>query len=92
MKKPAVSLRFLATGESYESLQYRIHRTTIGRFVPLVCKAIYSCLKEKYLKMPRTEEEWKSVADKTFDCWHFPNAVGAMDGKHFSISPKRQWF
>ena len=57
-------LRFLATGESYESLQYqfRIHRTTIGRFVPLVCKVIYSCL-----KIPRTEEEWKSVADKAFD-------------------------
>ena len=40
---------------------------------------------EKYLKMPRTEEEWKSVADKTFDCWQFSNAVGAMDGKHISL-------
>ena len=63
-------LRFLATGESYESLQYqlRIHRTTIGRFVPLICKAIYNCLKEKYLKMLRTKDKWKSVADKTLDC------------------------
>ena len=90
-EKLVVTLPFLATGESYESLQYqfRIHRTTIGRFVPLVCKAIYCCLKEKYLKMPRTEEEWKSVADKTFDCWEFPNAVGAMDGKHiFLFHPK----
>ena len=86
-EKLVVTLPFLATGESYESLQYqfRIHRTTIGRFVPLVCKAIYCCLKEKYLKMPRTEEEWKSVADKTFDCWQFPNTVGAMDGKHISL-------
>ena len=92
-EKLAVTLRFLATGEFYESLQYqfRIHRTTIGRFVPLVCKAIYSCLKGKYLKMSRTEEEWKSVADKTFDCWQFPNAVGVMDGKHISLfHPKRQ--
>ena len=58
-EKLVVTLPFLATGESYESLQYQfwIHRTTIGRFVPLVCKAIYCCLKEKYLKMPRTEEE-----------------------------------
>ena len=41
-EKLVVTLPFLATGESYESLQYqfRIHRTTIGRFVPLVCKAI----------------------------------------------------
>ena len=86
-EKLVVILRFFATGESYESLQYqfRIHRTTIGRFVPLVFKVIYCCLKEKYLKMPRTEEEWKSVADKTFDCWQFSNAVGAMDGKHISL-------
>ena len=35
--------------------------------------------------MPRTEEEWKSVADKTFEYWQFPNAVGAMDEKHISL-------
>ena len=58
-EKLAVTLRFLATGESYESPQYQfwIHGMAISRFVPLVCKAIYSCLKEKYLKIPRTEEK-----------------------------------
>ena len=35
--------------------------------------------------MPRTEEEWKSVADNTFEYWQFPSAVGAMDGKHVSL-------
>ena len=35
--------------------------------------------------MPKTEEEWKPVAAKTFDCWQFPNAVGAMDGKQISL-------
>ena len=35
--------------------------------------------------MPRTKEEWKSVADKAFDCWQFSNAVEAMDGKHISL-------
>ena len=35
--------------------------------------------------MPRTEEEWESVADKTFNCWQFPNAIEAMDGKHSSL-------
>ena len=35
--------------------------------------------------MPRTEEEWKSVTDKTFDFWQFPNTIGTMDGKHISL-------
>ena len=48
-KRFALTLRFLATGESYESLQYqfKIHQTTIDRFVPLVCKAICSCPPKK---------------------------------------------
>ena len=48
-KKFALTLRFPATGESYESLQYqfKIHQTTIDRFVPLVCKAICSCPPKK---------------------------------------------
>ena len=60
-KRSAVTLWFLATRESYVRFQYqfRIHRMTIGRFVPLVCKAIYSCLKEKYPKKSRIEEEWR---------------------------------
>ena len=35
----AITLRFLATGESYYSLmcQYRVADTTIGRIVPRVC-------------------------------------------------------
>ena len=35
--------------------------------------------------MPRTEAEFESVADKTFNCWQFPNAIEAMDGKHSSL-------
>ena len=35
--------------------------------------------------MPRAEEEWISIADKTFDFWQFTNAAGAMDEKHISL-------
>ncbi|KAI4455657.1 hypothetical protein MML48_9g00000113 [Holotrichia oblita] len=46
-----LTLRFLATGESYRSLMYatRIHETTISRIVPEVCEAIYNFLKKDYL-------------------------------------------
>lgn len=51
--KLSVTLRFLATGETYRSLMYsfRIHESTISRFVPEVCGVIYKVLKEKYLKV-----------------------------------------
>ena len=86
-EKLAVTLRFLATGESYESLQYqfRIHRTTIALFIPFVCRKIYECLKEEYLKLPSTIDEWKDIANCTQKRWQFPNCIGAADGKHISI-------
>lgn len=86
-EKLAVTLRFLATGNSYQDLSYtfRMHRTTIAGFVPLVCKKIYECLKDLYLKLPDTPEVWKSYAKRTEERWQFPNCIGAADGKHIAI-------
>lgn len=48
-----VTLRFLATGDSYMSLQYllRIPQPTISAIVPEVCEAIFKVLKNDYLKV-----------------------------------------
>lgn len=42
----AVTLRFLAAGESYKSLMYQfgVHRKTIAKIIREVCKAIYKVL------------------------------------------------
>ena len=50
----ACTLRFLATGETYTSLQYqfRISKSAISIFVPEVCQVIYTVLKDKYLRCP----------------------------------------
>lgn len=52
-EKLIVTLRFLATGETFRSLMYnfRIHESTISLFIPLVLKAIYEELKTEYLKV-----------------------------------------
>ena len=50
-----ITLRFLATGETFKSLQYlfRVSNVTIGRIVPETCKAIYGRLRGKHLKVRR---------------------------------------
>lgn len=52
-EKLAVTLRYLATGDSYQSLSYtfRIPKCTICLFVPEVCAALSDVLKTDYLKV-----------------------------------------
>ena len=51
--KLAITIRFLATGQSYQELStcFRVHKSTIVKFVPEVCDAIYGKLKVYYLKV-----------------------------------------
>lgn len=57
----ALTLRYLATGENFTSLQYifRIPQTTISRIIPEVLDAIYKVLVDEYFKvsfcMPNTQ-------------------------------------
>lgn len=46
-ERVAITLRYLATGESYRSLDfaYRVSYSLISKFVPEVCEAIYIALK-----------------------------------------------
>lgn len=49
-----ITLRYLVTGDSYRSLMYffRVPHNTISIIIPETCKAIYSVLKDDYLKVP----------------------------------------
>ncbi|XP_026462861.1 protein ANTAGONIST OF LIKE HETEROCHROMATIN PROTEIN 1-like [Ctenocephalides felis] len=82
----AVTLRFLATGDSYASLQYLFHisKQSISKIIPRVCDALISSLKQ-YIKMPETAEEWLEIASGYERRWNFPNCIGAIDGKHIRI-------
>ena len=79
-----IALRFLATGESFRSLefQFRISRRMISQAVIDVCNAIVTRLGPKYLSSPKTEAEWTTISEKFNARWNFPNGIGALDGKH----------
>ena len=55
----AITLRFLATGDSYMSLQYsfRVTHNTISAIVPETCRAIVTVFGEEELHLPQTEEQ-----------------------------------
>ena len=36
-------------------------------------------------QIPKSANEWKSVAQTFEENWNFPHCVGALDGKHITI-------
>ena len=59
-QKLSTTLRFLATGQSYEDLKFltRIAPQTIGQFILPTCNAITSVLnKKQIIKTPTTKDE-----------------------------------
>uniref|UniRef100_G3MSI3 DDE Tnp4 domain-containing protein n=1 Tax=Amblyomma maculatum TaxID=34609 RepID=G3MSI3_AMBMU len=82
----AITLRFLASGNSYQSLAYsfRVGKSTISQLVPEVCIAIWKVLKPRVLRQP-DHRQLKAIADEFMWKWNFPNCVGAIDGKHIHL-------
>ena len=85
-EKLAITLRFLARGNSYHSLMYefRVSMTSISRLVPEVCDAICQVLGTS-LKAPTHTQEWLEIARGFEEKWQFPHCLGAIDGKHIHI-------
>ncbi len=87
----ALTLRYLATGESFTSLhyQFRIGKSTVAEIIPEVCEAIFNCLKDTFIGVPSTSQEWIKIAKRFNDIWNFPNCLGAVDGKH--VVMRKPW-
>ncbi|XP_073506956.1 uncharacterized protein [Phyllobates terribilis] len=81
-----ITLRFLATGESYTSLhlQFRVGKSTISRIVRCTCSVIWQKLQPIVMTSP-TEETWLQVATGFQTVANFPNCIGAVDGKHVRV-------
>ncbi|KAJ8376430.1 hypothetical protein SKAU_G00070100 [Synaphobranchus kaupii] len=82
----AVTLRFLATGETFSSLafSYRLGRTTVATLVHMTCRAIIRRMMARQFPRP-TQNSWREIASSFWEKWNFPNCLGAIDGKHVTI-------
>ncbi|XP_064109646.1 uncharacterized protein LOC135217611 [Macrobrachium nipponense] len=85
--KLVVIFRHLASGNNYTSLQYsfQVSKSSIFRFIPLVCQAINDTCKPEVMKCPKTPEGWDDVAKRFASMWTYFNGMGALDGKHVAI-------
>ncbi|XP_064100879.1 putative nuclease HARBI1 [Macrobrachium nipponense] len=85
--KLVVTLRHLASGNDYTSLQYsfRVSKSSICRFIPIVCQPIIDIYKPEVMKCPKTPEECNVVPKRFASKWNYFNCVGALDGKHITI-------
>ncbi len=88
----AITLRFLATGDSYQSLMYGIcvAHNIVSCIVREVCSAIIEEYQEEVNACPIMLQEWTVIANIFSQKWHFHHALGALDGKHVAIQcPKK---
>lgn len=53
IQRLSLTLRYLATGESYRSLSFttRVPACTLSRIIPETVRVIYELLKDEYLKV-----------------------------------------
>ena len=88
IKFSVFAFRFLATGDSYESISllFAVGRSTIPTILYDVLDELLRKLSPIYLKFPSTSGEWKKIAEEFFDRWKFPLCLGAIDGKHIRVS------
>ena len=66
------------------SISYRIAPLTVYSIIISTCEAIWNKLPPTELPQ-LTEEEWKTKAEEFYSLWHFPNCIGANNGKHTEI-------
>ena len=81
----AAIFRFLVTGDAQCTIasSYRISPTSVSRIISETYSALWdSLMARKFLDPPSTELEWKAISQEFEVKWNFPNALGAIDGKH----------
>jgi hypothetical protein len=72
---------YLATGDSFRTVSFRLGHSTVQNIVQDVCKSIIKHLKHEVMPTP-TRTTWSKIVNEFWDPWNFPNCIVAIDGKH----------
>ena len=77
---------FLAHGGCPKSASwtFRIGKSTIYALIPEVCRVIAQELVHRYVQFPN-RKKWLNIAEDFQLNSHFPNCLGALDGKHIRV-------
>ena len=83
----AITLRYLATGESRRSLgfAFRVSHNLVCRIVAETTRAIADEMMPQYVKLPDNPVEWRRVSQEFYLKWNYPNCIGAIDGKRVVV-------
>ncbi|KAK3884288.1 hypothetical protein Pcinc_011453 [Petrolisthes cinctipes] len=86
-----ITIRFIATGNSYKSLGYafRVASNTIAIIFPETCRAIIEAFADEYLQIPDSVEGWKQIANRFNERWNIPHTLGALMGSIFASRIQR---
>ncbi|XP_068102531.1 uncharacterized protein [Hyperolius riggenbachi] len=81
-----ITLRYIATGQTYTSLHvtFRIGKSTVAGIVVRTSRILWTRLRARYMPVPDTTK-WEEIAQGFWTECKFPNCVGALDGKHIRI-------
>ena len=82
-----ITLRFLATGDSYRDLEYQflVAHNTISKFIPEVCEAVVDEYRDEQMNTPSTPAGWMEKERGFAEKWQWHHCCGAIDGKHVKI-------
>ncbi|XP_037578095.1 uncharacterized protein LOC119460999 [Dermacentor silvarum] len=86
----AITLSYLASGKDIRDVAnaYLVGIETARKSIHDTCRAIWTQLKHRFMKVP-TKEDWSRIADDFEKCCQFPNCLGAVGGRHVTIIAPR---
>ncbi|KAL7298383.1 hypothetical protein TKK_0000263 [Trichogramma kaykai] len=81
-----ITIRFLATGQSYVSLAFafNIGVSTVSKIIHEVMDYMWIILRPVHMGVP-TRQDFLSSANTFLRKYNIPNCIGAVDGKHVRI-------